>query len=119
MVTSFNAVVESHVGGRGRIRGDRHGSKWLSPCDRTRIRDDFPLCSMPIAVEQGRQSEGNPDALLFLVGAPGSGAVDPHYCAGHDALNGNAWRLGAARRIAPDQHSHWRNKHGRGRSDDR
>jgi hypothetical protein len=52
---------------------------------------------MPIAVEQGRRSEGNPDALLFLVDAPGIDAVDPHYCAGHGALNGNVWLPGAVR----------------------
>ena len=74
---------------------------------------------MPVAVEQGLQLEGNPDALLFLVDAPGTGAVDPHYCAGHGALNGNVWLLGAARRIEPDQHSHLRNRRYRGRSDDR
>ena len=108
MIISFNGVAESHVEGNDRIHGDRHGSKWLSLCDHTRIRDDFSRCSMPIAVEQGRQSEGNPDALLFvlfLVDAPGTGAVDPHYCAGHGALNGNVWLLGAARRIEPDQRS--------------
>ena len=60
---------------------------------------------MRTAVEQGRQPEGNPDALLFLVDAPGIDAVDPHYCAGHGALNGNVWQRGAARRIAPDQRS--------------
>jgi hypothetical protein len=74
---------------------------------------------MPIAVEQGRQSEGNPDALLFVVDAPGTGAVDPHYCAGHGALNGNVWLPGAARRIAPDQRSRSRNRRYRGHSDDR
>ena len=105
MIISFNGVAESHVEGNDRIHGDRHGSKWLSPCDHTRIRDDFLRCSMPIAVEQGQQSEGNPDALLFVVDAPGIDAVDPHYCAGHGALYGNVWLPGAARRIVPDPRS--------------
>ena len=72
----------------------------------TDILDDFPLRLMPTAVEQAPASVGNPDALLFLVDAPGTGAVDPHYCAGHGELNGSVWPLGAANRIVPDRHSH-------------
>ena len=60
---------------------------------------------MPIAVEQGRQSEENPDALLFLVDVPGIDAVDPHYCAGLGVLYGNVWLPGEARRIVPDPRS--------------
>ena len=43
--------------------------------------------------------------VLFLVDAPGIDAVDPHYCAGHGALYGNVWLLGAARLIVPDPRS--------------
>ena len=57
--------------------------------------------------------------VLFLVDAPGTDAVDRHYCAGHGGLNGSVWLPGAARRIAPDQHNHSRNRRYRGRSDDR
>ena len=48
---------------------------------------------------------GNPDALLFLVDAPGTGAVDPRYCVGRGELNGSVWPLDAARRIAHDRRS--------------
>ena len=51
--------------------------------------------------------------------SPGTGAVDRRYYAGHGGLNGSAWPLDAARRIAHDPHSHSRNRHYRGRSDDR
>jgi hypothetical protein len=43
--------------------------------------------------------------VLFLVDAPGIDAVDPRYCAGHGALYGNVWLLGAARLIVPDPRS--------------
>ena len=119
VVSRVTGGAESRVGGRDRIHGDRHGSKAPSQCDRSRLLDDFPGRSMHTAVEQGRASVGNPDALLFLVDAPGTDAGAPHYRAGHGALNRSVWPLGAARRIAPAQHSHSRNRRYRGRSDDR
>jgi len=60
---------------------------------------------MQTEVEQGQQPLGNPDALLFVFDAPGTGAVDPRYCAGRGELNGSVWLLGAARRIAHDRRS--------------
>ena len=75
--------------------------------------------SIHTEVEQGRQPPGNPDALLFVVGVPGTGAVDPRYGAGQGELNGSVWRRGAARPIAHERRSRWRNRRYRGRSDDR
>ncbi len=57
--------------------------------------------------------------VLFLVDVSGIDAVDPHYCAGHDVLSGSVWLPGAAKWFVHEWHSHWRNKHCRGRSDDR
>ena len=57
--------------------------------------------------------------VLFLVDAPGTDAVALHYRAGHGALSGSVGPLGAARRIALDQRSRSRNRHDRGRSNDR
>jgi len=74
---------------------------------------------MQTTVEQGGWLAGNPDALLFVFGASGTGAVDPRYCAVLGELNGSVWLLGATRRIAHDRHSHSRNRRYPGRSDDR
>ena len=72
---------------------------------------------MQTVVEQGWQPMGNPDALLFVFGASETGAVDLHSCGGRGELNGSAWPLGEARRIAHDRRSHSRNRRYRDRSD--
>ena len=74
---------------------------------------------MLTAVEQGRQPMRNPDALLFVFDALGTGAVDLRYRAGRGGLNGSVLLLGAARRIAHDRRSHQRNRRYRDRSNDR
>lgn len=101
------------------MRADRNGNKWPFPCDGAPLPELFSVCSVQIAVKQGRQPLGNPDALLFVFDGPGSGAVDLRCCAGRGGLSNSVWPLGAASRIAPARHSHSRNRHYRGRSDDR
>jgi hypothetical protein len=119
VVCRVAAVAESQVGGTDDIRADRNGSKWPSQCDRARLSALFPVRSMQITVEQGGRLAGNPDALLFVFDVPGTGVVDPRYCAGRDGLNGSVWPPGSARRIGPARRSHLRNRRFRGHSLDR
>ena len=44
--------------------------------------------------------------VLFLVDAPGTDAVDRHYCAGHGGLNGSVGLPGAARWFVHQRRSH-------------
>ena len=71
-------VAESRTGGRGHIHGGKHGNEWLFQCYSQRVLGLFPQYLIRQVVEQGGMPVGNPDALLFLSGAPGIGAAGRH-----------------------------------------
>ncbi len=99
------SVEESHVSTRLRTHDHKIGNEYLHGHGCARIAEDFPVNSIRAGVKQVPLSLGNPDALLFLVDAPGIDAVDPHCCADHGALNGSVWTLGVKKRTGRDRRS--------------
>jgi len=98
-------IAESHVARKVRIHTHRHGNELRVWRCGARIPEDFPVGSMRLGVEQAPPPQGNPDALLFVFDAHGTGSDVRRWPGDPGASNGNETRRVAATPCGPVQRS--------------